>query len=100
MTPPCSASDRHVRDDRRYVQSPFLLQRRTAAEILVRRPGHGVSRLRGTAVELWECLRVPVTIADLGYALGARFGGDPAMIEADVRTALEALVADGLVDAT
>ena len=81
-----------------YVRAQNLVWRRVGAEVLVRTLDGRFATLRGTGGLLWDGLMAPVEVEQLCERLGQRFPGAAAQIENDVRAALDALVADGLVE--
>lgn len=54
-------------------------------------------RFNATAARIWRLIETPRTLADLCEALVGEFRIDPATCEAEVRTLLDNLAADGLV---
>ena len=53
--------------------------------------------LEGTAEDLWRLLRAPIAIDELTAELARRYDADPAVVDADVRAAVDDLAARGLV---
>ncbi len=55
-------------------------------------------RLEGAAVQVWEALEQPSTVAELRDAIVARFDVSDAQCEADIIDLLDRLRAQGLVE--
>lgn len=50
--------------------------------------------IEGTVAVVWELLAEPISMEDLGAAIGSRFGVDPATVVADVGPLLSRLVVE------
>ena len=54
--------------------------------------------LLGTGADLWDALDRPTSLTEVVDDLATRYGADPDVVAADTREALQALVAQGLVE--
>ena len=76
-----------------------VLWRRSGDQVLVRRRGHDeLTVLAGTGVVLWEAIAEPVTFDALSTGLAAAHDAPVDTVAADLRVALESLLADGVVE--
>jgi hypothetical protein len=76
-----------------YCQSPSVLQRRVAREVLVTRVDDGaVDSLAGPAIDAWQLLERPQTAEQLVASLAERYRVDGERIQQDVASLLQDLV--------
>jgi hypothetical protein len=76
-----------------YCQSPSVLQRQVAREILITRVGDGaVDSLAGSAFDAWQLLERPQTAGQLVASLAGRYRVDGDRIQQDVESLLQDLV--------
>lgn len=81
-----------------FVRDEATLWRATAAGVVLLAPGdEEPCALSDTGADLWEMLAAPVTVDRAAVALAARYGTDPAQVEADVRPFLADLEQRGVV---
>lgn len=78
---------------------PDVLWRRSPDAVLLLPPGASEPvTLTGTGLDLWDLLAVPTSSADLARVLAARYGADPADVEADVVPVLDELAGCGALE--
>jgi 2-phosphoglycerate kinase len=76
-----------------YCQSPNVLQRQVAREVLITRVDYGaVDSLGGTAFDAWRLLERPLTAEQLSASLAEGYRLDAEQIRQDVENLLEGLV--------
>jgi hypothetical protein len=76
-----------------YCQSPSVLQRQVAREVLITRVDYGsVDSLGGTAFDAWQLLERPVTSEQLVASMAGRYRLDAERIRQDVEELLKDLV--------
>jgi hypothetical protein len=76
-----------------YCQSPNVLQRQVAREVLVTRVDDGaVDSLAGPAFDAWQLLERPQTAEQLVASLAERYRVDGERIQQDVASLLQDLV--------
>lgn len=81
-----------------YVRGSDLVWRRVGDSVLIRTLGGRLSTLQGTGVLLWEELAAPTSFEGVAERVRARFPDAGEQLGTDVRAALAALVAEGLVE--
>jgi hypothetical protein len=76
-----------------YCQSPSVLQRQVAREVLITRVDKGaVDSLAGPAFDAWQLLERPLTAEQLVASLAASYQVDGERIQWDVENLLQDLV--------
>jgi hypothetical protein len=84
-----------------YVRADRVLWRRTTDRVVIlASPLDELISMTGTGRDLWDCLAVPRTVADIASELAARYDVAPDRVLADIAPVLEELVGRGVIDAT